>query len=226
MIERIVDLLKPYLSAPWGYVIVSAGIFLENSIALGLVVPGETLVVLGGFYARRGALSLPLVIVFACFAAVLGDNGGFWIGRRFGRGFVERRGPSVRITRGRLMQADAYYERHGAKTVFFGRFVPVLRSVSCLVAGISGMSWRRFATYEVPAAVIVQAEHAVLGYILGDAYGKATPFLRMVGLVVLVVLVLVTWVAKLRRTLKTAEEELDEIAHEPERAASAEGLQR
>jgi undecaprenyl-diphosphatase len=210
--ERIVDLLKPYLSAPLGYVILSVGIFLENSIAFGLIVPGETLIVIGGFYARRGALSLPFLLVVVCAAAMLGDNTGYWIGRRFGRALVERHGSKVRLSKRRLDLAEAYYERHGGKTVFLGRFVPVVRSVSCLTAGISGMSWARFASYELPSAAIVQSEHAVLGYALGTAYEKAGGYLRVVGLAVFLALVLLIALLKLRKARQTVEEDLQEIS--------------
>jgi membrane protein DedA with SNARE-associated domain len=211
VIERIVEVLRPYLSAPWGYVIVSVGVFLENSIAVGLIVPGETLIILAGFYARQGVLSLPMLILVVCVAAVLGDNTGYWLGRTFGRGFVERHGPKVRLTPARLAKADAYYERHGGKTVFLGRFVPVVRSVSCLIAGISEMTWDRFLAYEVPSAVLVQTEHALLGYLLGSAYARAGGYLRTVGLIGLVVLFLLIGAAKLRKARETVEEELEEI---------------
>jgi membrane protein DedA with SNARE-associated domain len=216
VIERIVELLRPYLSAPWGYVIVSVGIFLENSIAVGLIIPGETLIILAGFYARQGVLSLPVLIVLVCVSAVLGDNTGYWIGRRFGRSFIERHGRKVRLTPARLSRADAYYERHGGKTVFLGRFVPVIRSVSCLIAGVSGMTWDRFLAYEIPSAVLVQTEHALLGYVLGAAYQRAGGYLRNVGLVGLVALFLLIGAGKLRKARETVEEELQEIHDELE----------
>jgi undecaprenyl-diphosphatase len=197
-------------------VIVSVGIFLENSVAVGLLVPGETLIILAGFYARQGVLSLPLLLVIVCVAAVAGDNTGYAIGRRFGRGFVERHGPKVRLTPARLAVADRYYERHGGKTVFLGRFVPVVRSVSCLLAGISGMSWDRFLAYEVPSALLVQTEHALLGYLLGAAYERAGGYLRTLGLVVLLILCLLIVAGKLRKAGGTVEEELEEIPEELE----------
>ncbi|MFM8999051.1 MAG: DedA family protein, partial [Actinomycetota bacterium] len=94
MLKQIIEFLRPYLSAPWGYLVVGLATFLENSIGAGLVVPGETLVILGGFYARIGdpPLSLPLISFVAVFFAVLGDNVGYLLGRRYGRGLLERIG--------------------------------------------------------------------------------------------------------------------------------------
>jgi len=85
VVDRIIDFLRPYLDPPWGYGIVFAATFLENSVGAGVIVPGETLVIIGGFYARLGELSLPWVAVAACVGAILGDNVGYLIGRRFGR---------------------------------------------------------------------------------------------------------------------------------------------
>ena len=85
MIGRIIHFLEPYLSAPWGYLVVGLAVFLENSIGAGLVVPGETLVIVGGFYARIGAppLELPILTVVVVLFAVLGDNVGYVLGRRY-----------------------------------------------------------------------------------------------------------------------------------------------
>jgi hypothetical protein len=111
--DRIVELLTPYLSAPWGYTLVGAATFLENSVGAGVIVPGETLVILGGFYARRGELQLPLLMAIVCLAAVAGDNVGFLIGRRFGRGFLERHGRRLFVTPQRLERAERHYAMAG-----------------------------------------------------------------------------------------------------------------
>jgi undecaprenyl-diphosphatase len=139
VLDRIVDLLRPYLEPPWGYAIVFAATFLENSVGAGVIVPGETLVIIGGFYARIGDLWLPGVATVAIVGAVLGDNLGYWIGRRYGRGFLERHGRRLFVTPERLEAAEGYYRRYGGRTVFLGRFIPVVRSVGFIVAGVAHM---------------------------------------------------------------------------------------
>lgn len=192
VLDKIIDFLRNYLSAPWGYVIVGAATFLENSIGAGVIVPGETLVILGGFYARVGRppLWLPFVALVAILGAVLGDNVGFWIGHRYGRGFVERHGRKLLVTPERLERAEAYYGSHGGKTVFFGRFIPFVRSVGFIVAGIAGMPWRRFVVYDVAGATLWGIGHSVLGYLVGASYQRWEPYLRRGGLAVLAILLL------------------------------------
>ncbi len=191
------EFLRPYLSPPWGYLVVGAATFLENSVGAGLVVPGETLVIVGGFYASVGQLTLPWVAAVSCVGAVLGDNLGYLIGRRFGRALLERHGARVLLTPDRLAAAEAYYRAHGGKTVFLGRFVPVVRSVGFIVAGVSRMRWRRFAAYDVAGAVLWGVGHTVLGFVLGEGYKRAGTYLRLAGLVALLVLAILVGGSKL-----------------------------
>jgi len=216
VLDHIVDFLKQYLSAPWGYLVVGTGTFLENSVGAGVIVPGETLVILGGFYARVGDLSLPWVAFAACVGAVLGDNTGYLIGRRYGRGFLERHGRKLFITPRRLEQADRYYEAHGGKTVFLGRFIPVVRSVGFILAGVAKMEWRRFLPYDVAGAVIWGVGHTFLGYVLGASYERWKGYLTGVGLVILVILLLLIGTTKLLATRRSVESELRELEAEPE----------
>ncbi|HZD80416.1 MAG TPA: DedA family protein, partial [Actinomycetota bacterium] len=197
MVERIVDLLRPYLSVPWGYVIVGVATLLENSVGAGVIVPGETLVIVGGFYARIGNLDLAWVAVAACLGAVVGDNVGFLIGRRFGRGFLERHGRKVLVTPQRLDRADRYYQAHGGKTVFLGRFIPVVRSVGFILAGVARMPWRRFFLYDLAGAVLWGVGHSILGYAIGASYERWKRFLTPAGLAILLVLLLLIGGSKL-----------------------------
>lgn len=210
MLDRILEFLDPYLAAPWGYMVVGLATFLENSVGAGFIVPGETLVIVGGFYARTGELQLPLVALVAVVGAILGDNLGYWLGRRYGRGFFERHGRKVLVTPERLTAAERYYDSHGGKTVFLGRFVPVVRSVGFIVAGIAHMPWRRFFAYDLAGALIWGIGHSVLGYALGASYERWERYATPVGLGLLVVLLFLVGGSKLlasRRQLRRSLEE-------------------
>ena len=212
MIGRIIHFLEPYLSAPWGYLVVGLAVFLENSIGAGLVVPGETLVILGGFYARIGSppLVLPVVTLIAVVFAVLGDNVGYVLGRRYGRGILERVGPRVGLSAAKLAAADRYYASHGGKTVFLGRFIPVVRSVGFILAGAAGLPWRRFIVYDVAGAAIWATGHTVLGYLIGASYERWEKYLTPFGLLILVVLAGLIGLTKVRAARRTAREAVGE----------------
>jgi undecaprenyl-diphosphatase len=218
-VDRIVEFLRSYLSAPWGYLIVGLATFLENSVGAGVIVPGETLVIIGGFYARVGDLWLPLVAFVAVGGAVAGDNLGFWIGRRFGRGFVERHGRRLFVTPERLERVERFYERHGGKTVFLGRFVPFVRSAGFIVAGIGGMPWRRFVGWDIAGAVIWGVANAVLGYLLGASYRDWAPYAGLIVLVILGFLIGGSTLLRRRRKLSRESRSPVEAAPSPERDA-------
>ncbi|HZP89648.1 MAG TPA: DedA family protein [Actinomycetota bacterium] len=226
MVDRIVELLRPYLSPPWGYAIVGAATFLENSVGAGVIVPGETLVIIGGFYARVGDLALPWVALAAVLGAVLGDNLGYLIGRRFGRGFLERHGRKLLVTPERLRRADAYYRAHGGKTIFLGRFIPVARSVGCILAGIARMGWRRFFAYDLGGAVLWGVGHSILGYAIGASYEHWKGYLTPIGLAVLAVLLVLIGVSKVVAARRSVREDLAEVdAGEEGDRKTATGLQ-
>ncbi len=220
MLDRIVEFFRQYLSAPWGYVIIGLATFLENSVGAGVIVPGETLVILGGFYARIGNLSLPIVMAVVVAGAVIGDNVGYFIGRRFGRGFLERHGRKLFITPERLDKADRYYAAHGGKTVFLGRFIPVVRSVGFILSGVAGMEWRRFFPYDLAGAVIWGVGHSVLGYAIGASYDRWKGYLTPIGLAILAILILLIGGSKLLAARREVKGDIQELENEPDREPS------
>jgi membrane protein DedA with SNARE-associated domain len=168
--EWIVDLFARY-----GYAVVFAGVFLENA---GLPVPGETALLAGAALSHVGRLSLTWVILTAIGAAVLGDNLGFLVGRRVGRGLLERHGRRIGLTPRRLAQFDRFFILHGAKTVFIARFVTGLRVVGALLAGSSGLRWPQFLFYNAAGAIVWSTTIGLLGYALGNSW---TTLERLIG---------------------------------------------
>src|SRR5712691_8321027 len=101
----------------WTYLLVGVFAFLETGAFVGLVVPGETVMLLGGAVAGQGEISIYLLLAIAWFSCWAGDTASFFIGRRLGRDFVLRNGPSVGISNERFAQVEAYFGRHGGKTI-------------------------------------------------------------------------------------------------------------
>ena len=191
MPEWLVDLFARY-----GYLVVFAGVFLENA---GLPVPGETALLAGAALAKFGRLSLFWVIVTAICAAILGDNLGFLIGRKAGRGLAERHGWKVGLTRARLAQFDRFFDRHGAKTVFIARFVTGLRVFCAFLAGSSGLEWRTFLFYNAMGAIVWSITIGAAGYLLAYSWDTLEKWIGRTGLMALAAIGLVAVLAVVRR---------------------------
>lgn len=187
-----------------GYPAIFLFIFIE---CIGVPLPGETMLLLASFYtATTGRLSLPLVIVCAALAAILGDNVGYMIGRSGGRALVEKYGRFIFVKPEHLDRAEHFFERHGAKTVFFGRFVSLLRIWAAFLAGMNRMHWRVFLFYNGLGGIIWATYVGVLGYIAGhyfhdhfDLVERAVKTIGWLGLAVFVLSIVLTVVfVKLR----------------------------
>ena len=183
------------LFARYGYFVVFFGVLLENA---GVPVPGETILLAGAALARFGHLSLPNVIVVAIIGAVLGDNIGFFIGRRGGRLLLERRGWVFGLNPARLAQFDTFFNRHGAKTVFIARFVTGLRVVGAVLAGASTLPWGRFLVFNIAGAAAWATTFGFVGYALGYSWDTIERWIGHLGLVLLVVIGAVAAVAFVR----------------------------
>lgn len=176
------------LFARYGYAVVFGGVFLENT---GLPVPGETALLAGAALAHHGQLSLLWVIVTAIVAAILGDNLGFFIGRRGGRRIAERHGWRIGLTPNRLTQFDRFFERHGPKTVFAARFITGLRVVGAVLAGGSGMAWPTFLFYNASGAIVWCTTVAFAGYSLAYSWDTLERWIGRTGLLALTLVIVI-----------------------------------
>jgi membrane protein DedA with SNARE-associated domain len=183
------------LFARYGYAVVFGGVFLENT---GLPVPGETALLAGAALAHFGQLSLFRVIATAIAGATLGDNLGFFIGRRGGRGIAERHGWRVGLTRARLAEFDRFFDRHGPKTVFAARFVTGLRVVGAVLAGASGMAWPVFLFYNATGAVVWCTAVAFAGYSLAYSWQTLERWIGRSGLIALALVIAAGAIGALR----------------------------
>jgi membrane protein DedA with SNARE-associated domain len=141
--------------------------------ALGIPVPGETAVILAGLAANDGRLSIVLVIIVAAAGAIIGDNAGYWLGRKGGRALL-RRIPLLHNYFERILPpAERFFKKHGAKTVFFGRFISLLRVTAAWLAGISHMPWWRFLFWNAAGGIIWATAFGVVAYYSGQAAAEA-----------------------------------------------------
>ncbi len=164
ILQNLVKWVGPVFAAA-GYPIIGGAVVLERSVFIGLIVPGDVILALGGIYAARGDLSLPWVIVIGILAAVTGESLGFWLGRRYGRSLV-RRLPLVNRLEPRLEAAEDHFRKHGGKTVAIGRYATAAGAFVPFVAGLSKMPYRRFLAFDVPAIVVWAVAIVLVGYYL------------------------------------------------------------
>jgi membrane protein DedA with SNARE-associated domain len=150
---------------PWTYLLVGVLAFAEAAAFLGLVVPGETAIIVAGVVAGQGEIDIVALIALVWTCSVLGDLTGLMLGRRLGRPFLLRHGPRVGVSEGRVHQVDRFFERHGGKAVFLARFVGLARALSPFLAGSSGMSLRRFLPYDVLGAGIQSTVLCLIGFV-------------------------------------------------------------
>jgi membrane protein DedA with SNARE-associated domain len=184
------------LLASYGYLVVCLVIMAEGA---GIPLPGETILLLGAAYAGAGHLDLRGVILAAALGAVAGDNVGYWIGRRGGRSLLARYGHLFHLDGRHLARAEAFYERHGAKTVFFARFVAVLRTLSSLLAGANRMPYRRFALWNAGGGALWALVIGTLGASFGSQWRRLAHWIGRAGLVLAVGVALLLLGLALRR---------------------------
>jgi membrane protein DedA with SNARE-associated domain len=168
------------LVAQHGYWVVFLIIMLESA---GLPLPGETVLILASIFAgATGELDLPLVIAFAAAGAILGDNIGFWIGRRWGTKFLLRYGKFIHLPEERLKLGQYLFARHGAKIVFFGRFVAFLRVLAALLAGVNKYHWPQFLFFNAAGGTIWAVVVGIGSYVFGDSIVRVSGPIGMIAL--------------------------------------------
>jgi membrane-associated protein len=148
----------------------------------GVPVPGETALITASILAGRGKLQIELVIVLAAAAAIVGDNIGYLIGRKGGRWLLERPGRFQRQRAQVLETGEPFFERHGPKAVFFGRFILGLRVWASWLAGATRMGWRSFVLWNALGGICWATVIGLLSYYLGHAAGDVVKTFGLYGL--------------------------------------------
>ncbi|MFM7733341.1 MAG: DedA family protein [Cyanobium sp.] len=210
------EILRQWLQH-WGYGVIFAAMLLENA---GLPLPGETVTLLGGYAAGSGQLHLLGVIGAAAAGAILGDNLGYWVGRRAGWPFLLRVGGLLRQSPEQMERLRESFLRHAGTSVLLGRFVAVLRVIAGPMAGAVGMPYRRFLLCNAVGACLWALTMVSLAW-LG---GRWIPFERMVkgvvefaigGLLLLTVTLLLPKLVERWQEWRLGEERLGEERSRP-----------
>ena len=172
----------------YGLVLLFVLVAMESA---GVPLPGETALIAAAIMTRPergGHWSLWLVIVVAAAAAIVGDNIGYWLGRVGGRQLISRWGVADRYAAKALPPAERFFKKHGAKTVFFGRFIALLRVTSAWLAGISKMHWWLFFLWNALGGIVWAAGVSLLAYWAGKAAADAVSHYGLYAVVAIIVI--------------------------------------
>lgn len=192
MLQSLIDWLKLFYDQ-FGYLIVFLSTFAENTALLGLIMPGNTLALLGAFYARLGTLNLGLVILWATLGTVAGYHIDYLLGRfvlenplhRFSASALGRR---LRIG-GRLRLARLMLYKHGGKAILISHVVGHLRSFVAISAGLTRMRYTRFLFFEVIAALLWNVVYSLVGYFIAAEIETLEMIFQRMGMAIVAVLV-------------------------------------
>jgi membrane-associated protein len=174
----------------WLYVIAGALAFAEAAILLGMVLPGETALLVAGVFCQRGVLNLGVMIIVAVVCAILGDSVGFEFGRAFGP-TLRRSRLGHRVGENRWSRADAFLRRHGGKAIFLGRLTAILRALVPSLAGMSGMHYGTFLMWNAAGGILWGAGCVLLGYAFSSALATVGQYLTWGPLVIVGVIAVV-----------------------------------
>jgi membrane protein DedA with SNARE-associated domain len=191
----------------FGYWAVLFFVMIED---FGIPVPGETILIAASVYAGTGRLNVVAVGLVGFAAAVVGDNIGFAIGHFGGRALALRWGRYVFLTEERLDKAEGFFDRNGAWIITFARFIEGLRQANGIVAGITGMHWRRFLAFNALGAALWVGTWVSLGYLAGNHINTIYHYITLYSLYVLIALAVllagyITWRALRRRRKRRPE---------------------
>ena len=197
----------------WTYVVLFIIIFIETGLVVTPFLPGDSLLFAAGAFAARGAFDVILLYVLMAFAAVLGDTANYWIGHYIG--------PRVFTTKSRLFKKEyldrtqAFYEKHGGKTIFLARFIPIIRTFAPFVAGVGKMTYGHFITYNIVGGIVWTAVFIFGGYFFGNL-----PFVEKNFSLVIIAIIVISVLPAVYEAIKNRRQPTKPAAEEKTPAAT------
>ncbi|KUL20375.1 DedA family protein [Chlorobium limicola] len=171
-----------------GYILLFTIIFAETGLFAGFFLPGDSLLITAGLIAASGRLDITTALATMAAAAVLGDSTGYLIGKQLQKSLFSKK-ETLFFHRDHLDKTEAFYRKHGAKTIFLARFVPVVRSFAATLAGVAAMPYPVFLFYSITGAVLWVLCFTLTGYYIASMFPEVVQYLHifiMVGIVLIV----------------------------------------
>jgi membrane-associated protein len=174
-----------HLVQDFGYIGLFLIIFLESGIIFGFFLPGDSLLFAAGLLAAQGQLNLAAVILVAVAGAILGNNAGYYTGKKAGHGLFHRK-ESWLFSKKRVTEAHEFFEKQGGKALVLARFIPAVRTFVPIVAGVGEMEYKHFFKYNALGGLLWGISMPVLGYTLGKNVPNIDKYiLPMIFLIIL-----------------------------------------
>ncbi len=180
-------LLDPeHLVKAFGYVGIFTMIFLESGIVFGFFLPGDSLLFTAGLLASQHYLNLGVVIVLAVVAAILGNNAGYYTGRKVGPSLFNRK-DSKFFSHRRITEAHEFFDKQGGKALILARFIPAVRTFVPIIARVGKMEYRHFFTYNAIGGLLWGISMPLLGYWLGKTVPSIDKYLLPIVFVIILI---------------------------------------
>jgi membrane-associated protein len=200
--QRLIHLLSTVFTGWWGYALLCGIVFSETGLLVGFFLPGDSLLFTVGVVCGAGQLNIFAIILALTLAALCGNAMGYALGRNIGVKLFERPNSKV-FRREHLEKTQAFYARHGGKILVYAQFMPIVRTYAAFVAGVAGMGYGRFFSFNVVGSVGWVFAMTMLGYTLGRVPVVQANFEKVVILIILVSLIPVFLeLVKSRRTAR------------------------
>ncbi|MFW5942774.1 MAG: DedA family protein [Chloroflexota bacterium] len=162
--EHLNVLIQSY--GGWTYGLLFMIIFMETGFVVTPFLPGDSLLFAAGTFASLGSLNVTLLFLLLTVAAIAGDSANYWIGHRLGPPVFQKNYRFLKQEH--LLRTQAFYEKHGGKTIVLARFVPIVRTFAPFVAGVGSMAYGRFIFYNVFGAILWTGLFLFLGFFFGN----------------------------------------------------------
>ena len=191
-----------------GYAGIFAIVFAESGLLVGFFLPGDSLLFAAGFLASQGFFNIAILCLVTFVAAVLGDNVGYWFGKKAGPR-VFKKEDSLIFSKTNVEKSQAFYEKHGGKTIILARFIPVVRTFAPVIAGVGKMEYKKFLFYNLTGGVIWGIGVTALGYLLGNSIPDVDKYLiPIAALIIFVSIAPALW-----HLLRDQEKRAEYLAH-------------
>jgi len=202
--EHMANIINQY--GAWTYAILFLVVFMETGFVITPFLPGDSLLFAAGTFAALGSMNVWLLVVLLIIAAIAGDTVNYWIGHYLG----DRAYNIKWIKREYLDRTHAFFEKHGGKTIFLARFVPIVRTFAPFVAGMGKMSYGYFFSYNVFGGIVWVLSFTFLGYFFGNIPFVKKNFELVILAILLISVVPIIWEAlKARREMQAQKAKIE-----------------